>query len=146
MGLMQFHFRGILNSHNPLMLRGGEYVESELATACDNSEVIQKAVEEIINLTADRNHILLFCTGIAHAEHVSEEFCRNGVKCEVIHSKLSDTERNRITDGFKSGKIRMVANVDLWTTGFNAKFIDCIVLLRPTKSTGLYYQMCGRTY
>jgi DNA repair protein RadD len=125
-------------------IRGGEYVESELATACDNSEVIQKAVEEIINLTADRNHILLFCTGIAHAEHVAEEFCRKGVKCEVIHSELSDNERNRITDGFKSGDIRMVANVNLWTTGFNAKFIDCIVLLRPTKSTGLYYQMVGR--
>lgn len=30
------------------------------------------------------------------------------------------------------------------TTGFNAKSVDLIAMLRPTKSTGLYVQMVGR--
>jgi DNA repair protein RadD len=32
------------------------------------------------------------------------------------------------------------------TTGFDAPNIDCIVLLRPTASPGLYYQMVGRGF
>jgi DNA repair protein RadD len=126
--------------------RAGEYIESELAAICDNDIIIRKAVAEIIKLTTDRNHMLLFCVGIEHAQHVSEEMTRQGMHCEVVHSKLSDSERVRITTGFKNGTIRAVANCDLWTTGFNARHVDCIILLRPTKSTGLYYQMCGRGF
>jgi DNA repair protein RadD len=32
------------------------------------------------------------------------------------------------------------------TTGFDAPNIDCVVLLRPTNSPGLYYQMVGRGF
>jgi len=32
------------------------------------------------------------------------------------------------------------------TTGFDAPNIDCVVLLRPTMSPGLYYQMTGRGF
>ena len=32
------------------------------------------------------------------------------------------------------------------TTGFDAPNIDCVVLLRPTMSPGLYYQMVGRGF
>ena len=32
------------------------------------------------------------------------------------------------------------------TTGFDAPHIDCVVLLRPTMSPGLYYQMVGRGF
>ena len=32
------------------------------------------------------------------------------------------------------------------TTGFDAPHIDCVVLLRPTLSPGLYYQMVGRGF
>jgi DNA repair protein RadD len=34
--------------------------------------------------------------------------------------------------------------VNVYTEGFNAKRVDCIVLLRPTLSKGLYLQMVGR--
>jgi len=32
------------------------------------------------------------------------------------------------------------------TTGFDAPNIDCVALLRPTLSPGLFYQMCGRGF
>jgi len=126
--------------------RAGDYIESELAAVCDNDIIIKKAVTEIIELTQDRHHILLFCVSIEHAIHVCEEMRRQGADCEVVHSKITDAERARITTGFKQGTIRAVCNCDLWTTGFNARHVDCIILLRPTKSTGLYYQMCGRGF
>lgn len=38
----------------------------------------------------------------------------------------------------------MVANVGVLTTGFDYPALDTVVLARPTKSLGLYYQMVGR--
>jgi DNA repair protein RadD len=35
-------------------------------------------------------------------------------------------------------------SVGVLTTGFNARGVDLIAFLRPTKSTSLYVQMCGR--
>jgi DNA repair protein RadD len=37
-----------------------------------------------------------------------------------------------------------LANVNVLTTGFDATNVDCVVLLRPTASVGLYVQMVGR--
>jgi DNA repair protein RadD len=36
--------------------------------------------------------------------------------------------------------------VNVLTTGFDAPHIDCVALVRPTMSPGLYYQMCGRGF
>ena len=45
---------------------------------------------------------------------------------------------------FKSGEIKVVANVGVLTTGFDYPELDTIVLARPTMSLALYYQMVGR--
>jgi len=42
--------------------------------------------------------------------------------------------------------LKFLANVNVLTTGFDAPNIDCVVLLRPTNSPGLYYQMVGRGF
>lgn len=126
--------------------RGGEYIDAELEKIFDNQEVITAACSEMIGLTAGKKHILIFCVSILHAEHVAKELTRLGMNCETVHSKLPDSERDRITNEFKSGAIRVVTNVDCWTTGFNYKEIDCIVLMRLTASVALLYQMCGRGF
>jgi DNA repair protein RadD len=124
--------------------RGGDYIESELNKACDDTVIIKKAVTEFLQLTEGRNHVLIFCVGIEHAEHVKEEMESQGAECEVVHSKLQKHEKEKTIEGFKNGNIRYLLNVDMLTTGFNARHIDCIIMLRPTLSTGLYYQMAGR--
>ena len=39
-------------------------------------------------------------------------------------------------------QLKYLVNVNVLTTGFDAPNVDCVVLLRPTASPGLYYQMC----
>jgi DNA repair protein RadD len=123
--------------------RGGEFIESELELVCDDMAIIRKAVSEIKELTQDRKHILVFCAGIKHAEHLADEMNIQGIPCGVIHSKIS---RDNVIEDFKNGKTKALVNVDILTTGFNFKGIDCICLLRPTMSAGLYYQMIGRGF
>lgn len=57
---------------------------------------------------------------------------------------MSKTDRARILDGFKAGRIKVVVNVGILTTGFDFPALSTIVLARPTMSLALYYQMVGR--
>ena len=125
-------------------IRGGEYVEKELQQAVDTDAVTRAALNETIQLAKDRKHWLIFCTGVEHAKHVVEYLCKAGINSTVISGDLDMTTRRERIDGFKSGKYRAVANVNVLSTGFNYPDIDCLVMLRPTQSVSLYIQACGR--
>lgn len=86
-------------------------------------------------------HILVFCSSVSQAKFLSEKFDSS----EYISSKdTNKKDRARIIDEFKSGKVQIIFNVGVLTTGFDMPGLDCIVLLRPTRSIALYYQMLGR--
>jgi DNA repair protein RadD len=55
-------------------------------------------------------------------------------------------EREASCDETTRFQLKFLANVNVLTTGFDAPNIDCVVLLRPTNSPGLYYQMVGRGF
>ena len=124
--------------------RGGEYVESELQKIVDTDDKNNSVVAEIIARadTENRNHILVFCTGIKHAKRISYIFNTYNISSDYLSSKT--TNRNEILNNFTSGKIRVLCNVDILTTGFDFPAIDMIVMLRPTMSAGLYMQIVGR--
>lgn len=124
--------------------RGGEYVENELQDAMDKAELINGALDEVAQYAHDREHILGFCTGIDHARHCAEFAQARGWAADYVSGEMSATERDEKIANFKSGKTRYLFNAMLLTTGFDFPSIDCILMLRPTKSTGLYVQTLGR--
>jgi len=124
--------------------RGGEFIPKELNLAVNQDELTQAAVKEIIQFGADRRSWLIFCSGISHAESVAEELRFRGVVAECISNNTSKTDRARMINDFKSFKIQALTNCDILTTGFNARGIDMLAMLRPTQSTALYVQICGR--
>jgi len=125
-------------------IRGGEYVADQLAAACDKTELIRSAIDEVMWYCEDRNSWLLFCASVEHAGHVRDELAGRGIVAEMVHGDTPAVERDRIITEFKSGAIRAVTNVGVLTTGFNHPGLDALVMLRPTKSTSLYVQMLGR--
>ena len=84
--------------------------------------------------------VLVFCSSIEQAERLCEVIPGG----EIVTSKTKAKERARIISEFREGKIHTVFNVGVLTTGFDHPSLDCILLLRPTQSIGLYYQMLGR--
>lgn len=63
---------------------------------------------------------------------------------EVVVADTKKKERDRIIKGFKDHSIKTVFNVGTLTTGFDHPALDCVILLRPTRSLPLYNQMIGR--
>ena len=123
-------------------IRGGEYVEKDLQEAVDRSDITAAAIREIVKLGQDRNHWLIFSSGVKHAEHISEALAAHGILCAVVTGDCAN--RDVILDDFKAGKIRAVVNNNVLTTGFDFPGIDMIAVLRPTRSASLWVQMLGR--
>jgi DNA repair protein RadD len=84
--------------------------------------------------------VLVFCSSVYQATSL----CELTTNSAVVTAKTKKKERARIIKDFRSGKIQTVFNVGVLTIGFDHPSLSCIVLLRPTKSIGLYYQMLGR--
>ena len=127
-------------------MRGGEFIESELAMAASDPQLVKATVSEIVTIgtAQERKAWLIFASGIGHAKMLQDEFTSNGIASEVVTGEDGQRERQGKIDAFKAGRLRCLINVNVLTTGFNVPAVDLVALVRATLSTGLYVQMVGR--
>jgi DNA repair protein RadD len=124
--------------------RGGEFIAADLERAVDTNDAVAAVVSETLERAAGRRSVLWFCAGVDHAEHVAAVLRERGESAACITGATPKGERQRIIADFRAGLIRHLTNANVLTTGFDAPDIDCLVMLRPTMSPGLYVQMAGR--
>ncbi len=130
-----------------LHVRAGEFVAGEAEELMDTDELVESACREIVDQAQKRRAVLVFTTGIRHAEHVADVLRRTaGAPVATVFGETASEDRDRVLADFKAGRIKYLVNVNVLTTGFDAPNIDCVAMLRPTMSPGLYYQMVGRGF
>jgi len=122
--------------------RGGDYVESEMESRFTEGDLVERSVNEIIVQTENRNKVLIFTSGIKHAHAVLDALPIG--QAGIVTSKQTNAQNEKALRYFSDGYIKYLVNVNVLTTGYNEKAIDCVVLLRKTLSPGLYVQMVGR--
>jgi len=130
-----------------LHVRGGEFVPGEVEALMDDTELVRAACGEIVEQTAVRNACLIFASGIKHGEHIVRVMREeHGLECGFVTGDTANADRDETLSRFQSGRLKHLVNVNVLSVGFDAPHIDCVVLLRPTMSPGLYYQMVGRGF
>jgi len=127
-----------------LHIRKGDYVASELEDFMSNEARVSAAIREIVKYSPGRKKILIFASGIKHANMVSDALKAVGIYCPVITGDMPKADRDLKIGAFKAAETSYLVNINVLSVGFDAPDIDMIVLLRPTKSPGLYYQQIGR--
>lgn len=116
-----------------------EYTEDSVQRAYDangGSEALLRALDSI----PDRKHILVFTPSVADAIALSEHYPNSG----VIYGDMDKAQREQTIADFKAGRLRVIFNVRVLSTGFDYTGIDCIILGISTASIALYYQIIGR--
>jgi len=129
-----------------LHIRGGEFIAGEVEALMDDDSLVRSACREIVDQTRDRHSVLIFASGVKHAQHVQRVLGEMGRECGFVCGETLPFERAATLDRFKEDRLKYLVNVNVLTTGFDAPNIDCVALLRPTNSPGLYYQMVGRGF
>jgi len=130
-----------------LHVRAGEFIASETEALMDQKDVVEGACRELVRYAEDRKSVLIFASGVKHGEHVADVLrTRHDANVEAVFGHTLSGLRDRALADFKTSKLKYLINVGVLTHGFDAPNIDCVAMLRPTLSPGLYYQMVGRGF
>jgi DNA repair protein RadD len=139
-----------------LHVRAGEFVAEEVERLMDQDNLVVAACREIVSHTRDRKKCLIFAAGVAHGRHIIDVLRHeHGIDCGFVCGDTPSSERADLIARFRDEPrpslfqhepLKYLCNVNVLTTGFDAPNIDCVALLRPTASAGLYYQAVGRGF
>lgn len=125
-------------------MRAGDYVVQALAAKVNTPELVNAACDELVTLAADRKRWLVYGVTVKHALHIAEALKTRGITCGVVHAQTPSGERDALLKMLHRGQMRALVNVATLTTGIDIPELDCIALMRNTKSPVLYTQIAGR--
>jgi DNA repair protein RadD len=121
--------------------RAGDYANDQAAAAMDRPTVTGDAIAHYQRLAAGQQAIA-FCCNIAHAESVCAAFQAAGIAAQLLLGNTVD--RDQVVQQFGFGAVQVLVTVDVVSEGFDVPAASVAILLRPTKSLGLYLQQVGR--
>ncbi|OHD25748.1 MAG: hypothetical protein A2Y34_05475 [Spirochaetes bacterium GWC1_27_15] len=122
----------------------GEFNQRQLEDAVNTDNRNDIIVDAYLKYANNRKSTIVFATGIAHARDICQKFKDKDIVCDYVDSTIEDKQRELVINNFKSGKLPVIVNVGVLTTGFDYEPTDCIIMSRPTKSKILYTQIIGR--
>jgi DNA repair protein RadD len=123
--------------------RMGDYVSKQLEDAMDKPIITGSAVKHY-GKYADGKKAIAFCVSVKHAKDVAEDFRNAGYAASHIDGGMDETERDGVLKAFEDGTVQILTSCDLVSEGFDLPSVEVAILLRPTKSLGLFLQQCGR--
>jgi len=103
-----------------------------------------KIVEKLKELNSNNIPTIVFACSLQHAKMLSAFLRLLGISNSLVHGELAWFDRQKAISDFKTGKVNIIINFDILTTGFDSTNIKCVFITRPTKSVILYSQMIGR--
>ena len=105
-----------------------------------NLEIIRRLQDE-----CERGgQILFFGCNIDHSKFICALLTFLGIKAVHLDGTTNRARRQSLIADFRSGRVQVLCNYALLSTGFDAPKTDAIFIARPTGSIVLYSQMIGR--
>lgn len=91
---------------------------------------------------ATQHRTCIFTVGVEQSQLITQELQQRGHA--AAHIDGASTNRADTLQQFADGNIRVIANCNVLTEGFDDPGLSCIIVARPTLSKSLYLQMIGR--
>lgn len=105
-------------------------------------------IELINHLIADKpdyNSILIFCSTKKKVTELARSLQRNKMAAEPISSDLEQTEREKVLQGFKARRTRILVATDVLSRGIDIKEINLIINYDVPHDAEDYVHRVGRT-
>lgn len=127
-----------------LHTKRGEYDMAEAEQMMMSNKYIFGDVIAHYQTYAKGKKAVCYCVSIRYSQMMAKMFCDAGIPAQHLDAKTPKQERDAIIADFRSGKIKILCNVDLISEGFDVPDCGCAILLRPTQSLTLYIQQSMR--
>ena len=116
-----------------------EAINQRLAVDEKRNQLLVKRIKQ-----AGERSILFFANSVSHAEEMSARLNLAGIPAAAVSGDTPTSARRYFLDRFQSGKIRVLCNHSVLTTGFDAPKTDMVLIARQVFSPVRYMQMVGR--
>lgn len=87
---------------------------------------------------------IAFCPTVEYAKYVAENFNAAGYRATSIDGNMDDYQRNRAINDLANGRLDVLTSCEIVSEGTDIPVVGAAILLRKTKSLGLYLQQVGR--
>ena len=121
----------------------GDFAIDELAALVDKQAITGDAVEHYRTHLQGRPAIA-FCITVQHSQHVAEQFRAAGFRATSVDGSMTKAERKERIEGIGDGTYQVLTSCELISEGVDVPVVSGAILLRPTKSLGMYLQQVGR--
>lgn len=119
---------------------GADYTDRSVQKYYASSQFPDRLVNVVRKEMENRKNALVFTRFVDEARNVVNRIPGTA----LVTGDTPKRERENTIDAFKAGRIPVVCNVGVLTTGFDYPELETVILARPTMSLALYYQMIGR--
>lgn len=111
-----------------------------------NTERNSKIVDTVqYQLSQDESsQIIIFACTVEHAEELHMLISSRGIASRCIDGTTPSDIRYMSIQDYKKGRVKVLVNYGVLTTGFDAPRTNIAIIARPTSSLVLYSQMAGR--
>lgn len=120
-------------------ISAGDFKASEVSNALD--PYLEQIAEEMLKHCKDRKTVV-FLPLVATSKKFKGILNAKGFRASEVNGESKD--RAEILADFEKGKYNVLCNSMLLTEGWDCPDVDCVIMLRPTKSRPLYVQCIGR--
>lgn len=125
--------------------RSQDYDSKELAAKMSKLEIIGDVLEDYKKI-GQLKPAICFCVNVEHSKTLCLLFNRGGIESSHVDESTPQKERDLVIRDFKRGKIKVIFNVNIFSTGVDIPEIQVAIMARPTKSEILWIQMVGRAF
>lgn len=120
-------------------IQSGDYAAGQLGDALE--PYLDSIADEMAKRCRERKTVV-FLPLVRTAKAFADMLNARGLPACEVDGQSPD--RAEILQAFAESKYKVLCNSMLLTEGWDCPDVDCVVVLRPTKSRSLYCQMVGR--
>lgn len=128
----------------------GDYNVGQLADAMDNSRIVGDVISHWLKYAPGKITVC-YCVNVKHSMSTAAQFNAAGIPAVHVDASTTEAQLKEACEGLASGKYKILVNCELVIEGFDLSAqvgkditIECVILLRPTKSLARYLQMVFR--
>ncbi|MBP2656231.1 MAG: type restriction enzyme, res subunit [Firmicutes bacterium] len=126
-----------------IKIKMGDYDIGETVQRVNKPAVIGDALDHYRRL-ANGKRAIAYCASREHSRNTAAAFTAAGIPAKHVDGETRQAEREQAIEDFRTGRLQVLTNVDLFGEGLDVPGMEAVILLRPTQSLTLFIQQAMR--